>query len=221
MVLTEASRRATAFHEAGHAIMAMYTPGATPLYKATILPRGGALGITFQLPEMDKVDITRRECLARLDVCMGGKIAEEVIYGKENTTSGCGSDLQSATGTARAMVTQYGMGENLGPVNLADKWDTWSDKIRDTADNEVLKLLRESEERTKKILKERSVELHRLAEGLITYETLDAKEMDRVCNGEELNKLKSSSNTVVEGPDSDERKDVGDDKPKRPALINA
>ncbi|GAV55242.1 hypothetical protein ZYGR_0AS05660 [Zygosaccharomyces rouxii] len=221
MVLTEASRKATAYHEAGHAIMAMFTPGATPLYKATILPRGGALGITFQLPEMDKVDITRRECLARLDVCMGGKIAEEFIYGKENTTSGCGSDLQSATGTARAMVTQYGMGEHVGPVNLADKWDTWSDKIRDTADNEVLKLLRESEERTKKVLGERSVELHRLAQGLITYETLDAKEMDKVCRGEELNKLKSSSNTIVEGPDNDERKDIGDDKPKRPALINA
>lgn len=221
MVLTEASRRATAFHEAGHAIMAMFTPGATPLYKATILPRGGALGITFQLPEMDKVDITRRECLARLDVCMGGKMAEELIYGKENTTSGCGSDLQNATGTARAMITQYGMGDQVGPVNLADKWDTWSDKIRDAADKEVLELLKESEERTKKMLTDKSLELHRLAEGLITYETLDAKEMDKVCKGEKLGKLTSSSNTVVEGPDSDERKDIGGDKPKRPALINA
>ncbi|CDH11545.1 probable Mitochondrial inner membrane i-AAA protease supercomplex subunit YME1 [Zygosaccharomyces bailii ISA1307] len=221
MVLTEASRKATAFHEAGHAIMAMFTPGATPLYKATILPRGGALGITFQLPEMDKVDITRRECLARLDVCMGGKIAEELIYGRENTTSGCGSDLQNATGTARAMITQYGMGDQVGPVNLADKWDTWSDKIRDAADNEVLELLKASEERTKKMLTEKSLELHRLAEGLITYETLDAKEMDKVCKGEKLSKLSSSTNTVVDGPDSDERKDIGGDKPKRPALINA
>lgn len=221
MVLTEAARRATAFHEAGHAIMAMYTQGATPLYKATILPRGRALGITFQLPEMDKVDITKKECLARLDVCMGGKIAEEIIYGKDNTTSGCGSDLQSATGTARAMVTQYGMGEQVGPVNLADKWETWSDKIRDIADNEVLEILKESEERTKKLLAEKRVELQRLAEGLIEYETLDAKEIEKVCQGGKLNKLKTSTNAVVEGPDSDERKDIGGEKPKRPALINA
>lgn len=221
MVLTDAARRATAFHEAGHAIMAMYTSGATPLYKATILPRGRALGITFQLPEMDKVDITKKECLARLDVCMGGKMAEELIYGKENTTSGCGSDLQSATGTARAMITQYGMGEQVGPVNLADKWDSWSDKIRDIADNEVLEVLKASEERTRKVLKERSVELHRLAEGLIEYETLDAKEIEKVCKGEKLNKLKSATNTVVEGPDSDERKEIGGDKSKRPAFISA
>lgn len=221
MVLTDAARRATAYHEAGHAIMAMYTTGATPLYKATILPRGRALGITFQLPEMDKVDITRKECLARLDVCMGGKMAEELIYGKENTTSGCGSDLQSATGTARAMVTQYGMSGEVGPVNLADNWESWSDKIRDIADNDVVSLLKDSEERTRKMLSKKSVELHRLAEGLIEYETLDAKEIEKVCRGEKLNKLKTSTNKVVDGPDSDERKDIGGNKPKIPTLINA
>ncbi|CCD22297.1 i-AAA protease YME1 NDAI_0A01390 [Naumovozyma dairenensis CBS 421] len=152
MVLTDAARRATAFHEAGHAIMAMYTTGATPLYKATILPRGRALGITFQLPEMDKVDTTKKECLATLDVCMGGKIAEELIYGKDNTTSGCGSDLKSATNTARAMITQYGMSDEVGPVNLAENWETWSNSIRNVADKEVIEILKESEERTRKLL---------------------------------------------------------------------
>ena len=221
MVLTEAARRATAFHEAGHAIMAMFTSGATPLYKATILPRGRALGITFQLPEMDKVDITRKECLARLDVCMGGKIAEEVIYGKENTTSGCGSDLQGATATARAMITQYGMSDSVGPVNLSDNWDSWSNKIRDVADNEIIEVLKSSEERTRAMLNKKSLELHRLAEGLIEYETLDAKEMEKICKGELINKTKTSTNTVVDGPDSDERKDIGGGKPKIPTLINA
>ncbi|KAG0669130.1 i-AAA protease yme1 [Maudiozyma exigua] len=221
MVLTEAARKATAFHEAGHAIMAMFTSGATPLYKATILPRGRALGITFQLPEMDKVDITKKECLARLDVCMGGKIAEEIIYGKENTTSGCGSDLQSATGTARAMITQYGMSDSVGPVNLSDNWDSWSNKIRDVADNEIIEVLKSSEDRTRSLLKQKSVELHRLAEGLIEYETLDAKEMDKICKGEPINKLKNSTNKVIDGPDSDERKDIGGSKPKIPTLINA
>ncbi|KAJ9572594.1 AAA+ lid domain [Nakaseomyces glabratus] len=220
MVLTEASRRATAYHEAGHAIMALYTNGATPLYKATILPRGRALGVTFQLPEMDKVDITKRECLARLDVCMGGKIAEEIIYGKENTTSGCGSDLQSATGTARAMVTQYGMCEDVGPVNLGDNWDSWSNNIKNTADNAVISILKESEERTRKLLEEKNEELHRLAQGLVEYETLDASEIEKICKGEPINKSKSSTNTVVEGPDSDERKDIGGgDKSKIPTML--
>ena len=221
MVLTEAARRATAFHEAGHAIAAMYTSGATPLYKATILPRGRALGITFQLPEMDKVDITKKECLARLDVCMGGKMAEELIFGKENTTSGCGSDLQSATDTARAMVTQYGMSDVVGPVNLAGNWETWSNKIRNIADNEVVEILKQSEERTRALLKEKNIELHRLAEGLMEYETLDAKEIRKICNGESIDKMKMSTNLVVESPDSDERKNIGGDKSKIPSLIKA
>ncbi|SCV01534.1 LANO_0F12266g1_1 [Lachancea nothofagi CBS 11611] len=221
MVLTEATRRATAFHEAGHAIMAMYTQGATPLYKATILPRGRALGITFQLPEMDKVDITKKECLARLDVCMGGKIAEEIVYGRENTTSGCGSDLQSATNTARAMITQYGMSERVGPVNLADKWESWSGKIRDIADNEVVEVLKASEERTRKLLNERHSELERLAQGLMEYETLDSAEIGLVCNGESPSKAKMMTNKVVEGPDSDDRKEIGGDKSKIPVLIKA
>ncbi|AMD20475.1 HDL269Wp [Eremothecium sinecaudum] len=220
MVLTEAARKATAYHEAGHAIMALYTPGAVPLYKATILPRGRALGITFQLPEMDKVDITKKECLARLDVCMGGKIAEELIYGKENTTSGCGSDLQNATSTARAMVTQYGMSEQVGPVNLTDKWESWSGKIRDIADNEVVELLKSSESRSRAVLTERLNELHRLAQGLMEYETLDSMEIKKVCKGEPINKAKMATNTVVDGPDSDDRKGLGD-KSKIPVLINA
>ncbi|KAH3902555.1 probable Mitochondrial inner membrane i-AAA protease supercomplex subunit YME1 [Saccharomycodes ludwigii] len=208
MVLTEATRKATAYHEAGHAIMALYTPGATSLYKATILPRGRALGITFQLPEMDKVDITKKECKARLDVCMGGKIAEELIYGKEHTTSGCGSDLQGATGMARAMVTQYGMSERVGPVNLSDKWETWSGKIRDVADQEVVDLLKDSEERSRKLLEEKNDELHRLAQGLMEYETLDRAEIERVCRGEPLNRIKYSTNKVIDGPDNDERKNI-------------
>jgi ATP-dependent metalloprotease len=219
MVMTEATRRATAYHEAGHAIMALYTPGATSLYKATILPRGRALGITFQLPEMDKVDITKKECIARLDVCMGGKIAEEMTYGPENTTSGCGSDLSSATSTARAMVTQYGMSEKVGPISLADKWDSWSPKLRDVADQEVVDMLKESENRTRKILRDKKVELERLAQGLIEYETLTKDEIIKVVNGEPLSKAKQMTNTVVDTPESDDRKGV--DKQPFPIPVSA
>jgi ATP-dependent metalloprotease len=219
MVITDASRRMTAYHEAGHAIMALYTPGATSLYKATILPRGRALGITFQLPEMDKVDITKKECLARLDVCMGGKIAEEYIYGLENTTSGCGSDLSNATNTARAMVTQYGMSTKVGPISLAEKWDSWSAKLRDTADQEVVDLLKESEERTKKLLAEKAQELERLAQGLIEYETLTKDEIIKIVNGENISKAKTITNTVVDAPDSDDRKKKG--KQPFPIMVEA
>lgn len=206
MVMTEATRRATAYHEAGHAIMALYTPGATSLYKATILPRGRALGITFQLPEMDKVDITKKECTATLDVCMGGKIAEEIIYGPENTTSGCGSDLSNATRTARAMVTQYGMSSKIGPIALADKWESWSPKLRDSADQEVVEMLKASEERTRKVLNEKRVELERLAQGLIEFETLTKDEIIKIVKGEPISKAKTQTNKTVES--GDERQDV-------------
>lgn len=197
MVITEEARKNTAYHEAGHAIMAMYSPAATPLYKATILPRGRALGVTFQLPEMDKVDMTKKECFSRLDVCMGGKIAEEMIHGPENVTSGCSLDLANATGMARAMVTSYGMSDIIGPVRMSDDWESWSPKIRDMADNEVRAFLVDSESRTRKMLKEKKLELKRLAEGLLEYETLTREEMEKIVKGEAINKPKTVSNTVI------------------------
>ena len=212
MVITEESRINTAYHEAGHAIMAMFSKGATPLYKATILPRGRALGITFQLPEMDKVDISKQECFARLDVCMGGKIAEEMINGKENVTSGCASDLSNATSVARAMVTSYGMSDKIGPVRLSDDWESWSPQIRNMADNEVRDYLLDSEKRTRKLLYDKRLELKRLAEGLLEYETLTKEEMEKVVKGEPINKAKTMSNTVIKkSSKSNEIKDILND----------
>lgn len=208
MVLPEATRKATAYHEAGHAIMALYTKHTEPLYKATILPRGNALGVTFQLPEADKYDITKAECLARLDVCMGGKAAEEVIFGKEHTTSGCGSDLRSATKMARNVVTSYGMNEKVGPVELTEDWNMWSGKVKDLADQEVIQLLKESEERSRQLLKSKDKEFRRLAEALIDYETLDRAEMDKVIRGETLDRPKYRTNNVVDTPESDGRKNL-------------
>ncbi|KAK9493039.1 peptidase family M41-domain-containing protein [Lipomyces doorenjongii] len=193
MVLTDSTKRLTAFHEAGHALMAMYTPGATSLYKATILPRGRALGVTFQLPEMDKYDQTKKELLAQIDVCMGGKAAEEFVNGPENVTSGCASDLKKATQIARQMVTSYGMSDKVGPVELSDKWQEWSAKTRELAESEIRDLLQKSEDRAKKMLYERSKELHRLAEALVEYETLDKADIERVVNGEKPVKAKKAA----------------------------
>lgn len=204
MVMTQDTRLNTAFHEAGHAIMALYTPGATPLYKATILPRGSALGITFQLPELDKYDQTRSELLAILDVCMGGKVAEEMIRGPENVTSGCSSDLRSATNVAKAMVTAYGMSQKIGPVNLSEQWGEWSADTRHLAEAEIRDLLLASEARTRDMLKNRHLELERLAQGLIEYETLDKEDIERVVRGERLSRDSQCTNTIV---DADEIRD--------------
>lgn len=201
MVLTEESRKNTAFHEAGHAIMALYTPGATSLYKATILPRGSALGITFQLPDMDKYDQSRKELLARLDVCMGGKIAEELTNGSENVTSGCSSDLKSATQVARAMVTSFGMSDAIGPIELSENWNDWSASTRHLAEQEIRGLLVESEVRTRKLLADKHVELQRLANGLLEYETLDKDEIEQVVKGVKIEREKTQTNTVVRGSD--------------------
>lgn len=214
MVMTEETRRNTAYHEAGHAIAAMFTPGATPLYKATILPRGRALGVTFQLPEMDKHDITKQECFARLDVCMGGKIAEEMLYGPNNVTSGCSSDLSSATGMARAMVTSYGMSDKVGPVKLSDKWETWSGKLRDLADEETRDYLVESEKRCRNLLQSKRMELKRLAEGLLEYETLNKDEIEKVVRGETLNKVRVVSNKIIKGPTTRQEFDIASDSPQ-------
>lgn len=118
-VLTEESKRLTAYHEAGHAIMALYTAGATPIHKATIVPRGQALGMVSQLPDKDETSISLHQLLARLDVCMGGRVAEEMIFGDRNVTSGASSDLEQATQTATAMVTKFGMNEKIGEHTVA------------------------------------------------------------------------------------------------------
>lgn len=209
MVLTEESRKNTAYHEAGHAIAALYTLGATPLYKATILPRGSALGITFQLPEMDKYDQTKRELLARLDVCMGGKIAEEMINGPDNVTSGCSSDLKNATQVARAMVTSFGMCDAIGPVELSESWNEWSASTRHLAEQEIRNLLVTSEDRTRKLLHDKKLELQRLAEGLLEYETLDKDEIEQVVKGKKLEKERTVTNTIVKSTD------IKDDRGKR------
>ncbi|CAN3357046.1 mitochondrial inner membrane i-AAA protease supercomplex subunit Yme1p [Diutina catenulata] len=211
MVITEESRVNTAYHEAGHAIMAMFSKGATPLYKATILPRGRALGVTFQLPEMDKHDMSKKECFARLDVCMGGKIAEEMINGKENVTSGCSSDLSNATSVARAMVTSYGMSDAIGPIKLSDNWESWSPKLRDKADEEVRSFLMSSEQRTRAMLHDKRLELKRLAEGLLEYETLTRDEMERIVKGEAISKEKTKSNTVIKTKNPVPTRDIVND----------
>jgi ATP-dependent metalloprotease len=174
-----------AFHEGGHALVALFTEGALPIHKATIMPHGPALGLVAQVPDGDELNWTRKQLIARLDVAMGGRCAEELIFGNENITSGASSDIHNATMVARNMITKFGMGsEAVGRV-MFDKEDysNVSSETRKIIENEVKSLIEGAYERAMRILSEKSTELHRLAEALLEYETLTREEIELVIKG--------------------------------------
>lgn len=208
-VIQQKDKIMTAYHEGGHALVAMYNQHADPLYKATIMPRGHALGITFQLPEMDKVSMAKREYLARIDVCMGGKVAEEMFYGEDAVTSGAGSDIQQATNLAYAMVTRYGMSERLGNVDLASDYARLPTETKQIIWEEVRRLVEDSKARATKLLTSRRKELELLAQALVDYETLNKEEMERVVRGEKLtDKMKASEGVPIKIPELGQAKQL-------------
>lgn len=175
-VMSDKERKLTAYHEGGHAICALYVEGAMPLYKATIVPRGSALGMVTQLPEDDVVSMTRQEMKARLVVAMGGRAAEERYFGSKNVTSGASSDVDGATRLARAMVMKFAMSEKVGPVHIDDDTPV-SGETRVLIESEVRALLQGALDEAHTILKEHDTEHRRIAEALLDYETLTADEM--------------------------------------------
>ncbi|KAH9901349.1 ATP-dependent metallopeptidase Hfl [Cubamyces lactineus] len=187
--ISEEVKKMTAYHEGGHALVALYTEGAMPLHKVTCVPRGHALGITSQLPKDDRYSVSLKEYLAEIDVCMGGRVAEELVYGPENVTSGASSDLQHATRTARAMVKNWGYSHKIGPVYLSDREDAISPKKKDEIEDEVRSLLIAGESRVTALLKAKADELHRLANALVEHETLDAEEVQKVIRGEPIRNI--------------------------------
>ncbi|KAK4545897.1 hypothetical protein LTR36_002461 [Oleoguttula mirabilis] len=202
-VIQPKDKAMTAYHEGGHALVALLTEGSTPLYKATIMPRGHALGLTMMLPELDKVSETKKELLARIDVCMGGKVAEELIYGADNVTTGASSDIQNATAVAYTMVTQAGMSEALGNVDLSTDYARLSSETKQRIENEVRRLVEEGRERAVKLLTANREGLNRLANALVEYETLDRDEMEKVVRGEQLpEKMKVDPSAPVKVPET-------------------
>lgn len=185
-LITPESAKLTAYHEGGHALVALNTPGAHPVYKATIMPRGQALGMVSQLPEGDQTSITRKQLLARLDVCMGGRVAEEMTFGTDEITGGASSDIQQATNLARVMVTKYGMSEEIGLVFHDLRGNDTSATTRKVIDEEVKKLCDASYERAKKILTSQKGDLEKLAQALLEYETLTGAEIKRILQDEKL-----------------------------------
>ncbi|KAI6802191.1 ATP-dependent metallopeptidase Hfl [Hortaea werneckii] len=204
-VIQQKDKVMTAYHEGGHALVAMLTEATTPLYKATIMPRGHALGITQMLPELDKVSETKKEMMAQIDVCMGGKVAEELIYGPDNVTTGASSDIQNATRIAYMMVTQAGMSDELGNVDLASEYARLSTETKQRIENEVRRLVEDGRDRALKLLTENRDGLKRLAEALVEYETLSKEEMETVVKGGKLTeKLKADPDTPVKAPEAED-----------------
>ncbi|KAM3604075.1 uncharacterized protein V6R79_006062 [Siganus canaliculatus] len=175
----------TAYHESGHAIVAYYTKDAMPINKATIMPRGPSLGHVSMLPENDRWSETRSQLLAQMDVSMGGRVAEEIIFGHEYITTGASSDFDSATKIAKMMVTRFGMCEKLGVMTYTDM-TAQSPETQAAVEHEIRQLLKESYDRAKALLKSHAKEHKNLADALLMYETLDAKEIQLVLEGKTL-----------------------------------
>ncbi|MBT9495399.1 MAG: ATP-dependent zinc metalloprotease FtsH, partial [Paucibacter sp.] len=199
MMLTDEEKRTTAYHEAGHALMAKLLPGTDPVHKVTIIPRGRALGVTMQLPTDDRHNYSKDFLYNNLAILMGGRVAEELVL--NHVTTGAGNDIERATDLARKMVCEWGMSEKLGPLTFGRKEEEiflgreiatkrdFSDQIALDIDLEIRRLVTENYERAKRILTENMVSLKALAEALLEKEVLDAPEIDAIL-------LQSSSQTV-------------------------
>ena len=189
MVMTEDDKKLTAYHESGHAIVALNEKASDPIHKATIIPRGRALGVVWTLPERDKYSHSREYIEANISKAMGGRIAEELIFGHEKVTSGAASDIQMATKLAKDMVTRFGMSNELGPLTYGENEDEvflgrsitrhqqMSEETAKKVDAEIKKIVDAGYKRAKKILTEKIDDMHKLAKALISYETLTGDEI--------------------------------------------
>ena len=189
MVMTEDDKKLTAYHEGGHALVAINEKASDPIHKATIIPRGKALGVVWTLPERDKYSHTREYLEANISKAMGGRVAEELIFGHDKVTSGASSDIQMATKLAKDMVTRYGMSKELGPLTYGENEDEvflgrsitrhqhMSEETANKVDIEIKKIVDAGYQRAKKIITEKIDDLHKIAKALLLYETLSGEEI--------------------------------------------
>ncbi|KAI3878371.1 hypothetical protein MKX03_021831 [Papaver bracteatum] len=198
-VVSEKSRKLTAFHEGGHALVAIHTDGAHPVHKATIVPRGMSLGMVAQQTDEDETNVSRKQMLARLDVCMGGRVAEELIFGESEVTSGASSDIQQATSLARAMVTKYGMSKAVGLVahNYDDNGRSMSTETRLLIEEEVKGFLDRAYNNAKAILTTHNEELHVLAHALLEKEILTGTQINALLAQVNLKQMDQPTQQIV------------------------
>jgi len=195
MVMTEDEKKLTAYHEAGHALVGLHIDGCDPLHKVTIIPRGRALGVTMSLPERDRYTYSIYELKSKLAMMFGGRVAEELIFGKEHVTTGAGNDIKEATNLARRMITEYGFSEKLGPLRYEDNQEevflghsvsqhkNVSDATAKVIDDEIRVLIDNADAEARRILTENIDELHTISNGLLEYETLSGDEVQNLLKG--------------------------------------
>ena len=200
MVMSEEEKHLTAYHEAGHALVSLSVPKIDPLHKITIIPRGRALGLTLSLPEKDRYGYKKVELVSRLAMMFGGRVAEELIYGPEEVTTGASDDIRQATELARRMVTEWGMSEKLGPLRYNEneaeiflghsvtQRKNVSEETARIIDSEVKRLIMEAEERARTVLRERLDDLHTIAKALLEFETLSGDEVRGLMRGEPIHR---------------------------------
>ncbi len=198
MVMSDDEKRLTAYHEAGHALVAVNTPKSDPLHKVTIIPRGRALGVTMSLPERDRYSYSKLELLSKLAMMFGGRVAEELTFGADNITTGAGNDIQQATALARRMITEYGFSEKLGPLRYSENEEevflghsvtqrkNVSDATAKLIDDEIHRLVDNAEKTARDILTEHKVDLEKIAEALLEFETLSGEDIDGLLKGEPI-----------------------------------
>jgi cell division protease FtsH len=225
MVMSEKDKRLTAYHEAGHAIVGRVVPEHDPVYKVTIIPRGRALGVTMFLPEQDKYSISKLQLESQLASLFGGRVAEELIFGSENVTTGASNDIERATSIARNMATKWGLTEKLGPLTYSEDEDEVflgrsvtqhkhvSDETAHLIDEEVRRIVEVAHKKAMEILQSRENILHLMADALIKYETIDGKQIDQLMEGKEPDPPDDWTESSP-GPAGSETSDVD----KRPTI---
>ena len=201
MVLSEEEKRTTAYHESGHALMAKLLPGADPVHKVTIIPRGRAMGMTMQLPIDDRHSYTENFLYNTLSILLGGRVAEELVF--KDVTTGAGNDIERATDLARKMVCEWGMSDVIGPMTFGKKNEEvflgreiqshrdFSESTARMIDEEVVRIIRKAQKRASTLLEDNMAILHTMAEGLLKYETLDSKDIGRILEGKKLTRSKN------------------------------
>jgi cell division protease FtsH len=202
MVISEREKRTTAYHEAGHALVAKLLPGSDPVHKVTIIPRGPALGVTQQLPAEDRLSYSKDWAENRIAICLGGRIAEELVFGQ--ITTGAGNDIEKATELARKMVCEWGMSEKMGPLTFGKKEEQiflgrefaqhqdYSEETARSIDAEVKRIVMEGYERAYKALADNVEQLKRVAEALLEHETIDGEDIDLLVGGGTIQRLPPS-----------------------------
>ncbi|WP_170005148.1 ATP-dependent zinc metalloprotease FtsH [Pseudopontixanthobacter vadosimaris] len=199
MVMTEDEKKMTAYHEAGHALVSINEEASDPIHKATIIPRGGALGMVMRLPERDNYSYHRDKMHANLAVAMGGRVAEELIFGYDKVSSGASSDIQYATDLARNMVTKWGMSDKLGPLQYEHSQEGYlgmgqtsrtmgSDETNKLIDSEIRDLVEGAHKRATELLTDQEDKLHLLAQAMLEYETLTGQEIDQLLENGEIDR---------------------------------